>query len=72
MFKIILTALGASLAATGFMFIGIADSIMGGNDAMMNSGWVMLIGGSIATLVGGLWYRSSEAKAQLEYSRIQK
>ena len=54
------------------MFIGIADSIMGGNDAMMNSGWVMLIGGSIATLVGGLWYRSSEAKAQLEYSRIQK
>jgi hypothetical protein len=66
MFAIVLAALGSSLAATGFMFIGIAHSIQGGNDALWNSGWALLVGGSIATLIGGLMYRSAEAKLAVQ------
>jgi hypothetical protein len=62
MVAILLAALGSSLAATGFMFIGIAHSIQGGNDTLMNSGWVLLVGGIIATIIGGVMYRSAEAK----------
>jgi hypothetical protein len=66
MLAIILAALGASLAATGFMFIGIAHSIQGGNDALWNSGWVLMVGGAIATVIGGLLYRSAESKLAVQ------
>lgn len=58
----ILVALGSSAAATGFMFIGIALAIVGDHDLMYNSGWVLLVGGIIATVVGIVMYRAAEAK----------
>jgi hypothetical protein len=62
MLAIVITALGAALCASGFMFIGIAHSIQGGNDALWTAGWVLLIGGAIATLSGSFWYRAAEAR----------
>jgi len=60
---------GGSGAATGFMFIGIASAIAGGHDTMMNLGWVLLVGGLIATVIGMFWYRATEARMARDVQR---
>jgi uncharacterized membrane protein len=62
MLAILLVALGSTLAATGFMFIGIGLAVIGDNDLLKQLGWILLIGGLIATVVGIVMYRIAEAK----------
>jgi hypothetical protein len=69
MAAMLLVALGSSLAATGFMFIGISLAIIGDHDLLKQSGWVLLVGGLIATVLGSLWYRANEAKVAAAYNR---
>ena len=71
MLAIVLAAFGSCLAATGFMFIGIAGAIQGGNSTLTTFGWPLMIGGSIATVIGAVMYRSSEAKLAVQRSSIK-
>lgn len=66
----LLVAFGSVGAATGFILIGVSMAIIGDHDLMTTVSWVLMIGGVIATVLGGLWYRSNEAR--LEEARIRR
>ena len=70
MLAMILIAVGSVGAATGLTLYGMADSIIGGHDFMMTVSVILMIGGTIMTVLGGLWYRSNEHKLE-EASRHQ-
>ena len=72
MLAIVMTAFGSALAAAGFMFIGIAGAIAGGHETMTNAGWVLLIGGIVMAVIGAFWYRSTEAKLEMQRARIRQ
>ena len=69
MLAMILAALGSSIAASGFMLLGISLAIIGDHDLLTDAGIAMMVGGALAAAVGVVMYRASEKK--LEYARIR-
>jgi hypothetical protein len=66
----LLVAFGSVGAATGFILLGTSLTIVGDHDLMTNVGWVLIVAGLVATVLGAFWYRSNEAK--LEEARIPR
>jgi membrane protein DedA with SNARE-associated domain len=64
MVAMILVAIGSSAAASGFMLLGIGLAMVPDQNTLVKSGYALLIGGLIVTLIGGLWYRSNEKKLE--------
>ena len=62
MLAIILVAIGSVGAATGLTLYGTEDSIVGGDDLMRTVSIILMIGGTIMTILGGLWFRSNERR----------
>lgn len=60
MLAMILVAFGTVAAATGFTLIGTSMAIIGDHDTMTDVSWVLMIGGTIISVLGALWYRSNE------------
>lgn len=56
----ILVAVGVVAAAVGFGFFGIATSTYEFYDRAGNLGVALMVGGVIAAIVGGIWYRAQE------------
>lgn len=56
----LLVAVGVTAAAVGFTFYGIATSTYDFYDRAGDLGVYLMIGGVIASLVGGFWYRAQE------------
>lgn len=56
----LLVAVGVTAAACGFCFYGIATSTYEFYDRSGDVGIILMVGGAIAALVGGFWYRAQE------------
>lgn len=56
----LLVAVGATAAAVGFTFFGIATSTYEYYQRAGDLGIGLMIGGAIATVVGLFWYRAQE------------
>jgi hypothetical protein len=56
----VLVAVGVTAAACGFCFYGIATSTYEYYDRAGEVGIGLMVGGVVAAVVGGLWYRSQE------------
>jgi hypothetical protein len=56
----VLVAVGVTAAACGFCFYGIATSTYEYYDRAGEVGTGLMVGGVVAAVVGGLWYRSQE------------
>lgn len=56
----LLVAVGVVAASVGFTFYGIATSTYEFYDRAGQIGIYLMVGGVIASLVGGFWYRSQE------------
>jgi hypothetical protein len=60
----LLISFGSSMAAVGFTILGMATTYVKKDDDMaMISYWLMGVG-VLATVVGALWYRAEERKAE--------
>ncbi len=55
-----LVAVGVVAAAVGFTFFGIATSTYEFYDRAGDLGIALMVGGGVAALVGGFWYRAQE------------
>ena len=55
-----LVAVGVVAAAVGFSFFGIATSTYEFYDRAGDLGIALMVGGGVAALVGGFWYRAQE------------
>jgi hypothetical protein len=60
----LLVAFGASIAAVGFTVLGMATSYLKTDDDMKNISFILMAAGVAATVIGGLWYRAEERKAE--------
>ncbi len=56
----LLVAIGVTAWAVGFTFYGIATSTYDYYDRAGELGIALMIGGVIAAVVGGFWYRAQE------------
>ncbi|MCO5221951.1 MAG: hypothetical protein M9947_10280 [Thermomicrobiales bacterium] len=56
----VLVAVGVTAAAVGFSFYGIATSTYEFYDRAGDVGVILMVGGVIASVVGGFWYRAQE------------
>jgi hypothetical protein len=56
----LLVAVGVTAWAVGFTFYGIATSTYDYYDRAGELGIALMIGGVIAAVVGGFWYRAQE------------
>jgi hypothetical protein len=56
----ILVSLGFPIAAVGLVVIGMATSMSVPDDGMRDQGLYMLIGGTVAGIIGIFWYRADE------------
>jgi hypothetical protein len=56
----LLVAVGVVAAAVGFTFYGIATSTYEFYDRAGSLGISLMVGGVIAAVIGGIWYRSQE------------
>ncbi len=56
----LLVAVGVTVWAVGFAFFGIATSSYEYNDQLGNLGIYLMVGGVVASVVGGFWYRAQE------------
>jgi hypothetical protein len=59
----ILVSLGFPVAAIGLVVFGMAGAESIRNDDQANFGLAVMIGGFIVGVIGVLWYRADEAKA---------
>ena len=56
----LLVAVGVTAASVGFGFYGIATSTYEFHDRAGDLGVYLMVGGTIAAVVGGVWYRAQE------------
>ncbi len=56
----LLVAVGVTAWAVGFCFYGIATSTYEFYDRAGDLGVYLMVGGAIAAIVGGFWYRAQE------------
>jgi hypothetical protein len=56
----LLVAVGVVAAAVGFSFYGIATSTYEFYDRAGDLGIGLMVGGTIAAVIGGVWYRAQE------------
>lgn len=56
----LLVAVGVTAASVGFGFYGIATSSYEFHDRAGSVGVYLMVGGAIAAIVGGFWYRAQE------------
>lgn len=56
----LLVAVGVTIWAVGFSFYGIATSTYEYHEQYGDWGIYMMVGGVIAAVVGGFWYRAQE------------
>jgi hypothetical protein len=61
----LLVSIGFPIAAVGLVVIGMATSMSVPDDDMTNQGLYMLIGGTVAGIIGIFWYRSDEKHYEL-------
>jgi len=57
-----LVAVGVTAWAVGFAFYGIATSTYEFYDRAGELGIYLMVGGVVASIIGGLWYYSQEKK----------
>lgn len=60
----LLVAFGASIAAVGFTLLGMATSYVKTDDDMKSLSLILMAGGIVATVIGGVWYRADERRAE--------
>lgn len=60
----ILVSLGFPVATVGLVVYGMAVSESMRNDDQANFGLAVLIGGFIVGVIGVIWYRADEARAE--------
>jgi hypothetical protein len=56
----LLVSLGSVAAAVGLVVFGMGTSFVVSDDSLVNLGLILMIGGLIATVVGGVIYRMTE------------
>jgi len=56
----VLVAVGVTAASVGFGFYGIATSTYEFHNNAGDLGVYLMIGGTIAAVIGGFWYRAEE------------
>jgi predicted permease len=59
MFARLLVSLGSVAAAVGLVVFGMGTSFIEPDDSLENLGIILMVGGVIATVIGGLIYRAS-------------
>jgi predicted permease len=59
MFARLLASLGSVAAAVGLVVFGMGTAFVEPDDSLVNLGIILMVGGVIATVVGGLIYRAS-------------
>jgi membrane protein DedA with SNARE-associated domain len=60
----LLVSFGASIAAVGFTLLGMATSYVKHDDDMKSLSFILMAAGVAATVIGALWYRMDERKAE--------
>jgi hypothetical protein len=60
----LVTAIGVVAAAVGLTLYGMATSYANYHQDLGRFGVAMMVAGAIATVLGGLWYRSQEKAAE--------
>lgn len=60
----LLVAFGSSIAVVGFTLLGMATSYIKTDEDMRNISYVLMAAGVAATVIGGLWYRADERRAE--------
>jgi predicted permease len=55
----LIASLGSVAAAVGLVIFGMGTSFVEPDDSLKNLGIILMVGGVIATVVGGLIYRAS-------------
>ncbi len=58
----LLVAVGVTAWAVGFTFFGIATSTYDFYDRAGDLGIYLMVGGVVASIIGGIWYYSMEKK----------
>ncbi len=58
----LLVAVGVTAWAVGFSFYGIATSTYDFYDRAGDLGVYLMVGGVVASIIGGIWYHSMEKK----------
>lgn len=61
----ILVALGFPIAAVGLTILGMGTSMAVPDSDMKNLGMILMIGGTIAGVIGIFWYRADEKKHEV-------
>jgi len=56
----LLVSLGSVAAAVGLVVFGMGTSFVVSDDSLVNLGLILMIGGLIATVIGGVIYRMTE------------
>jgi len=59
MFARLLASLGSVAAAVGLVVFGMGTAFIEPDDSLVNLGIILMVGGVIATVIGGLIYRAS-------------
>jgi hypothetical protein len=59
----LLVSLGSVAAAVGLVVFGMGTSFVVSDDSLTNLGLILMIGGLIATVIGGVIYRMTEVKS---------
>jgi hypothetical protein len=65
----LLVSLGSVAAAVGLVVFGMGTSFVASDDSLVNLGLILMIGGLIATVVGGVIYRMTEVTSTPEAER---
>jgi membrane protein DedA with SNARE-associated domain len=60
----LLVAFGASIAAVGFTLLGMSTSYVKTDDDMKSISFILMAAGVAATVIGALWYRADERRAE--------
>ena len=60
----LLVALGSSAAAVGFTIFGMATTYIKRRDDIANTSYILMGAGLAATIIGIIWYRYEEQKAE--------
>ena len=58
----LLVSVGVVAAAVGFSFYGIATSTYEFYDRAGQVGVALMVGGAVAAVIGGIWYRAQERR----------
>jgi hypothetical protein len=58
----LLVSLGFPIAAVGLVVIGMATSMSVPDEGLTNQGLILMIGGTLAGVIGIFWYRADEKK----------